>query len=317
MGHRRKKKPYERDVHGILLLDKPSGITSNDILQKIKRIYKAARAGHTGSLDKPATGMLPLCFGEATKVSTYLLNADKVYHCVAKLGVVTSTADAEGEILRTCEVPVITQEELQQVLDKFIGDIEQIPPMYSALKVNGKRLYKLAYQGIETERQARSITIHQIDLLNFDHYLLEFLVHCSKGTYIRTLVEDIGDTLDCGAHVKTLRRLATVPFSEQQMVTVADIEHAAAQDSEGNAAALHQLLLPPDSALVDFARVDLLEQQQCVFRQGGPIRMQPELMQLLPEQGLLRVYDHQGLFTGIGKIRADGYVVPRRLLYTA
>lgn len=315
MGRKRKRKPGDRDVHGILLLDKPSGMTSNDILQKIRNIYKAAKAGHTGSLDKPATGMLPVCFGEATKVSSYLLNADKIYKCIVRLGVVTSTADAEGEVLRSDEIPAIRQEELQQVLAQFIGDIEQIPPMYSALKVNGKRLYKLAYQGIKTVRQARPVTIHRIDLLNFDHCQLELLVHCSKGTYIRTLAEDIGNALGCGAHVKTLRRLATGPFSEQQMVTVTDIEHAAARCSEDNAAALHQLLLPPDSALADLARVDLPEQQQRVFRQGGHVLMQPELMQSLPTQGLLRVYDHQGLFTGIGKIQSDGYIVPSRLLH--
>lgn len=206
MGRRRKRKLHERDVHGILLLDKPAGITSNDALQRIKSIYKAARAGHTGSLDKPATGVLPLCLGEATKISTYLLNADKTYVTVAKLGVVTSTADAEGEIVETRSVPVLKKRELERVIEQFVGDIEQVPPMYSALKVDGQRLYKLAYQGVEIERQPRSVTIHKIDLLHFNQDSFEIQVHCSKGTYIRTLVEDIGNALGCGAHVSTLRR---------------------------------------------------------------------------------------------------------------
>ncbi|MFB3090034.1 MAG: tRNA pseudouridine(55) synthase TruB, partial [Gammaproteobacteria bacterium] len=204
MGRRRKRKPHERDVHGILLLDKPAGITSNDALQKIKRIYRAARAGHTGSLDKPATGMLPICLGEATKTSAYLLNANKTYIAVAKLGVVTNTADGEGEILETHSVTDFNQKYLEQVLAQFVGNIEQVPPMYSALKVDGQRLYKLAYQGIEVARQPRPVLIHQIDLVSFDHESLEIHVRCSKGTYIRTLVEDIGNVLGCGAHVSTL-----------------------------------------------------------------------------------------------------------------
>ena len=201
-------------MHGILLLDKPAGITSNDALQKIKRLYRAARAGHTGSLDKPATGMLPLCLGEATKVSSYLLNADKIYVSVAKLGVVTSTADAEGEILATKQVVEFNQQQLEEIIAQFVGNIEQVPPMYSALKVDGQRLYKLAYQGLEVERKSRPVTIHQIDLLHFDQNSFELKVRCSKGTYIRTLIEDIGQTLECGAHVMSLRRLSTGPFNE-------------------------------------------------------------------------------------------------------
>jgi tRNA pseudouridine55 synthase len=225
MGRRRKRKPHERDVHGILLLDKPAGITSNDALQIIKRLYQAARAGHTGSLDKPATGMLPLCLGEATKFSSYLLNADKTYVSVAKLGVTTSTADGEGEILETRQVPELIQRQVENAIAQFVGDIEQVPPMYSALKVDGQRLYKLAYQGLEVERKSRPVTIHQIDLLHFDEASFEIRVRCSKGTYIRTLVEDIGQALGWGAHVSTLRRLSTGPFNEAQMVSMETIEN--------------------------------------------------------------------------------------------
>ena len=259
MGRRRKRKPHERDVHGILLLDKPAGITSNDALQKIKRLYRAARAGHTGSLDKPATGMLPLCLGEATKISSYLLNADKTYVAVAKLGEVTSTADAEGEILETRQVPEFNQQQLEKVIAQFVGDIEQVPPMYSALKVDGQRLYKLAYQGLEVERKSRPVTIHQVDLLHFDKDSFAIQVRCSKGTYIRTLVEDIGQALGCGAHVNSLRRLSTGPFNEAQMVSMETIENLAKEEEEGDAA-LDRLLVPGDSALEHLAEVNLSEE---------------------------------------------------------
>ncbi|MEE8233837.1 MAG: tRNA pseudouridine(55) synthase TruB [Gammaproteobacteria bacterium] len=257
MGRRRKRKPHERDVHGILLLDKPAGITSNDALQKIKRIYRAARAGHTGSLDKPATGMLPICLGEATKTSAYLLNADKTYIAVAKLGVVTNTADAEGEILETHSVPDFNQQNLEQVLAQFIGNIEQVPPMYSALKIDGQRLYKLAYQGVEVARQPRPVSIHQIDLVSFDHVSFEFQVRCSKGTYIRTLVEDIGNVLGCGAHVSTLRRLSTGPFTEEQMITIENVEKQVERGDD----ALDELLMPVDSALDHLPPVELSEDE--------------------------------------------------------
>lgn len=307
MGRRRKRKPHERDVHGILLLDKPAGITSNDALQRIKRIYNAARAGHTGSLDKPATGILPICLGEATKISTYLLNADKSYVSVAKLGVVTSTADAEGEIVNTRSVPVIKKRELERVIKQFVGNIEQVPPMYSALKVEGQRLYRLAYQGLEIERQARSVTIHQIDLLQFDQESFEIRVHCSKGTYIRTLVEDIGNTIGCGAHVSTLRRLSTGPFDEDQMVTMEIVENLAKQGDD----ALDELLVPVDSALEHLAAVALSEEASYSLCQGQAV-----LVTHAPSEGLVRIYDHNRAFIGIGTINDDGRVAPKRLVKT-
>ena len=311
MGRRRKRKPHERDVHGILVLDKPAGITSNDALQRIKRIYKAARAGHTGSLDKPATGVLPLCLGEATKVSTYLLNADKIYISVAKLGVVTSTADAEGEIVETRSIPVLKKRELEQVIAQFVGDIEQVPPMYSALKVDGQRLYKLAYRGVEIKRQSRPVTIHQIDLLHFDQESFEIQVHCSKGTYIRTLVEDIGNALGCGAHVSTLRRLSTGPFNEDQTVTMESIENLAKQGDD----ALDELLVPVDSALEHLAAVALSEEATYCLCQGQAVLV-PHAPGEKPGEGLVRIYDHNRAFIGIGTINDEGRVAPKRLVKT-
>ncbi len=308
MGRRRKRKPHERDVHGILLLDKPAGITSNDALQKIKRLYRAARAGHTGSLDKPATGMLPLCLGEATKFSSYLLNADKTYVAVAKPGVVTSTADAEGEILETRQVPELNQRQLEMLLAQFVGDIDQVPPMYSALKVDGQRLYKLAYQGLEVERKSRPVTIHQIDLLHFDEDSIEIQVRCSKGTYIRTLVEDIGEALGCGAHVSLLRRLSTGPFTEMQMVSMETIENLSKEEGD---AALDQLLVPVDSAIEYLAEVHLTEDMAYHLCLGQAVSV-PQA----PAEGLLRIYDHNCVFIGIGIILDDGRVAPKRLLKT-
>jgi tRNA pseudouridine55 synthase len=311
MGRRRKRKPHERDVHGILLLDKPAGITSNDALQKIKRLYRAARAGHTGSLDKPATGMLPLCLGEATKISSYLLNADKTYVAVAKLGEVTSTADAEGEILETRQVPELNRQQLEKVIAQFVGDIEQVPPMYSALKVDGQRLYKLAYQGLEVERKARPVTIKQIDLLHFDEGSFAIQVRCSKGTYIRTLVEDIGQALGCGAHVSSLRRLSTGPFNEAQMVSMETIERLS-KESEGSDDALDQLLVPGDSALEHLAEVNLTEEMTYYLCLGQAVSV-PQA----PTDGLVRIYDHNRAFIGIGTILDDGRVAPKRLLKTS
>lgn len=307
MGRRRKRKPHERDVHGIILLDKPVGITSNDALQRIKHIYKAARAGHTGSLDKPATGLLPICLGEATKFSSYLLNADKTYVAVVKLGVVTSTGDAEGKILETRSIPVLNERDLKKVISKFTGEIEQLPPMYSALKIDGKRLYKSAYQGVEIERQTRSVTIYQIDLHQFDQESFKIQVHCSKGTYIRTLVEDIGDALGCGAHVSNLRRLSTGPFDEDQMVAMEIIENLANQGDNN----LDELLFPTDSALEHLVAVTLSEKASYSLCQGQAV-----LVSHAPSEGLVRIYDYNNAFIGIGTINDDGRVVPKRLLKT-
>lgn len=311
MGRRRKRKPHERDVHGILLLDKPAGITSNDALQRIKRSYRAARAGHTGSLDKPATGILPICLGEATKFSSYLLNADKTYVTVAKLGVVTNTADAEGEILETRSVPDFNQQNLEQILAQFVGNIEQVPPMYSALKVDGQRLYKLAYQGVEVARQPRPVSIHQIDLLHFDQDSFEIRVRCSKGTYIRTLIEDIGNVLGCGAHVRTLRRLSTGPFTEEQMVTMETVE----KRMELGDNALDGLLMPVDSALDHLPQTELSEDDTYHLCLGQAVLV-PDALTEKPGEGLVRIYDQNHVFIGIGTIMDNGRIAPKRLLKT-
>ena len=207
-----RRKPRGRNVNGILLLDKGIGITSNAALQKVKRLYQASKAGHTGSLDPLASGLLPLCLGEATKLSSFLLDADKAYAGVCKLGVKTSTADAEGEVIETRPVPDLSEAQLRDVLAKFVGVIDQIPPMHSAIKMQGQPLYKLAHQGIEVERQPRQVTIHSLTLTRLEGDEFAFDLQCSKGTYVRTLAEDIGEVLGCGAHLSALRRTQVGPF---------------------------------------------------------------------------------------------------------
>ncbi len=308
MGRRRKRKSYERDIDGILLLDKPAGITSNNVLQNIRRLYRAYRAGHTGSLDRPATGILPLCFGEATKISPYLLDSDKSYIAVAKLGIVTDTKDSEGKILEIRQIPKFNKRRLEKVIAQFIGDIEQVPPMYSALKINGQRLYKLAYQGLNVERKQRHVTIHCIDLLHFDEDSFKIRVRCSKGTYIRTLIEDIGKLLGCGAHVNTLRRLSIGPFNETQTVSMETIKRL----SEKGDAALDKLLLSADSALEHLAELNLIEEAVYCLRLGQAVSV-PEA----PAEGLLRIYDHNRAFIGTGVILDDGRVAPKRLFKTS
>lgn len=309
MGRRRKRKPYERDVHGILLLDKPPNITSNTALQRIKSIYRAARAGHTGSLDKPATGMLPLCLGEATKFSAYLLNADKIYVVDAKLGTVTSSGDSTGSVLEVCQVPSLQQQDVEKIIAQFVGEIKQVPPMYSALKVDGQRLYKLAYQGIEIERKERHVTIYNIDLLHFDSGSFKLQVKCSKGTYIRTLITDIGRAIGCGAHVDSLRRLSTCPFHADQMVSIDRIESLSMQSdvSDGD---LDALLLPVDSALTHLAKISLPIEDILALRQGRTISMPS-----LSVDGLIRLYDDSDTFVGLG-IGADQSILPKKLLST-
>ncbi|MCG8011081.1 MAG: tRNA pseudouridine(55) synthase TruB, partial [Candidatus Thiodiazotropha weberae] len=203
MGRRRNR---GRNINGVLLLDKPQGMTSNKALQEVKFLYKAAKAGHTGSLDPLATGLLPICFGEATKLSAFLLDADKRYLVKVKLGETTTTADAEGDVVETSDPSGVTEDALRETMAEFLGEQQQLPPMYSAIKHNGERLYKLARQGIEVEREPRTIHIHGIDLLSFDLPEFEMDVRCSKGTYVRTLAEDIGKRLGCGAYVSGLRR---------------------------------------------------------------------------------------------------------------
>ena len=305
MGRKPKRKPQDRDVHGIVLLDKPAGMTANDSLQKIKRLFGAAKAGHTGSLDKPATGLLPLCLGEATKIASFLLEARKIYQVTGHLGRLTSTGDAAGKTLQIKKVPHFTAKDLVEILKQFIGNIRQVPPMYSALKQNGQRLYKLAYQGIEVNRKPRPVTIFKIDLLGVSEETFDLQVHCSKGTYMRTLVEDIGNVLGCGAHVSALRRLAIEPFTQDQMMPIKRLEILAVSGTE----MLDRQLIPMDQALTGLARVELPEQAAFCLSRGQPVPS----VQALPV-GAVRIYDHHGNFMGIGNTSTDGRILPRRLL---
>ncbi len=305
MGRRKNK---GRNVSGVLLLDKPVGSSSNHALQKVKRIFGAAKAGHTGSLDPLATGMLPVCFGEATKISAFLLEADKSYRLKCQPGVSTTTGDAEGEVTDTQDVSSLTEAAVKAVLPEFIGEIEQIPPMYSALKHNGERLYKLARQGIEVERKARCITIYDIEFLSFAHddrqqTILELEVSCSKGTYVRTLVEDIAKKLNCGAHITALRRLSVGPYTGE-MLTIEQLTTLAEQGE----AALDECLQPIDSGVAHWPDVHLGSDAAFYVRQGQPV-MVPHA----PTQGWVRIYD-QSQFLGLGEIQDDGLVAPRRMI---
>jgi len=305
MGRRRKK--TGRAVSGILLLDKPKGISSNKALQQVKNLYKAQKAGHTGSLDPLATGVLPVCLGEATKVSGFLLDADKKYRVQVKLGEKTTTADAEGEVIATASLDAVSESSITDILPEFIGVQQQLPPMYSALKHQGERLYKLAREGIEVEREPREITIFDLELISVDLPYFELDVHCSKGTYVRTLAEDIGEKLGCGAHVTELRRTAVGVFDGEPL-TMEQLESAAEQGFAG----LDPLLMPTDSALSDWEGVHLSADMSYYVRQGQAV-MVPKA----PANGMIRLYDEKNGFLGVGIIQSDGKVAPKRLMLEA
>lgn len=299
-----------RDIHGVLLLDKPQGVSSNDALQKVKRLYSANRAGHTGALDPLATGMLPLCLGEATKFSRYLLEADKRYRVIARLGLRTDTSDADGKIVQQREINV-SEEQLTVALEQFRGTISQIPSMYSAIKYQGKPLYEYARQGLTVPRQVRSISIYQLILLRHEPQQLELEVHCSKGTYIRTLVDDLGEVLGCGAHVTELRRLAVSRYPAERMVTLEQLYHLAGQmQNASDFTALDALLLPADSPAADFPLLNLLPSVAGYFKNGQPVRVAGA-----PHSGLLRITEGDSqTFIGIGEMDEQGLVAPRRLI---
>lgn len=305
MGRRRVR---GRDVSGILLLDKPSGITSNDALQQVKRLYFAKKAGHTGSLDPLASGVLPICMGEATKVSAFLLDADKRYQVRCQLGVRTATADAEGEVLETRPVGVYNREQLETALEEFRGSIEQIPPMYSALKHQGQRLYKLARQGVEVEREPRPVEIYELTVAGQGEDWLDINVHCSKGTYVRTLAEDIGDRLGCGAHVSALRRTAVGPYGDTMLVGLETLRELKEKDMSS----MDTLLLPIESALTQWPDVDLSTDAAFYLQQGQPV-----LVPHAPTSGWVRLYEGNRSFLGMGEILDDGRVAPRRLMKSA
>lgn len=294
-----------RNVQGILLFDKPLGETSNAALQKVKRIYFARKAGHTGSLDPLAEGLLPICFGSATKISAFLLDADKRYWVRIKLGETTTTGDAEGELLETRPTAGITESDIRDALDKFVGEIKQIPPMYSALKHRGKRLYELARDGIEVERKARTIQIYAIQLQSIKLPEFEIDVSCSKGTYVRTLAEDIGAVLGCGAHVSALRRTGVGPFNATQLVSMDDLNSAFEKGRE----ALQAFLLPMESALCDWPTIRLNADSTFYMKQGQAV-----FVPNAPMTGKVRLYDNNESFIGVGEILDDGRVAPKRLM---
>ncbi len=307
MGRRQKSRG--RPLDGILLLDKPLGVSSNEVLQDIKRMFNAQKAGHTGSLDPLATGLLPICFGEATKISAFLLDSDKSYLTECQLGVRTSCGDAEGEVVERRDVPDFTSEQIQRVIQNFVGKISQLPPMHSALKKNGVPLYKLARQGIEIERETREVNIYSIDDISLSGDKLKFMVRCSKGTYIRTLVEDIGEALGCGAHVTGLRRADVGVFHLDNSVTFDVLKTLR---DEKAFVAMDDYIMPMQHALNDWPGLELTNDAAYYLRQGQPV-----LVPRAPTDGWVRLFEKEGDFLGVGQILDDGRVAPRRLINVA
>ena len=294
-------KRIKRDVSGVLLLDKPVGITSNAALQIAKRLYRAAKAGHTGILDPMASGLLPLCLGEATKFAQYPTDADKTYEAVVKLGETTDTGDADGQLLVQRPVAV-SRGDIERVMPQFIGPIMQMPPMYSALKHQGQPLYKYARKGIEIERAARPVTVHEIEILSFSADTFSLRVDCSKGTYIRVLAEDIGETLGCGAHLIGLRRTRVGGFSLDAAITLDVVETL----TEG---ARDIKLLPPDSLVISLPEITLEQDAAHYLKQGQAIWL-PKLT--IHER--FRIYDEKHLFIGVGEVSDEGKLQPTRLV---
>jgi tRNA pseudouridine55 synthase len=289
----------KRNIHGILLLDKRLGISSNRALQEVKRLFNANKAGHTGSLDPLATGLLPLCFGEATKVSGMMLDDNKRYQVIIQLGIKTDTGDLEGSIIETRSVPEFTIESIKAILEKFTGEIDQIPPMYSALKQNGKKLYELAREGKTVERIARHITIFELKLLDTQKDSLELEVYCSKGTYIRSLAEDIGEEMGCGATVKELRRLQAGQFHIEQAISLENLQELDEQQ-------LLAALIAVDTPLQNLPAVHLNEQQAANTKQGQSSTLTENFL------GTVRMY-HAAEFLGLGEMRLDGKLAPKKL----
>jgi tRNA pseudouridine55 synthase len=305
------KRRRGRAVDGILILDKPMGLSSNQALQRVKRLYVAAKAGHTGSLDPLATGVLPLCFGEATKFSQYLLDADKAYESTFVLGTVTNTGDAEGHVLESKNADYVTEVDVVAALKTFEGNIEQIPSMFSAIKQDGQPLYKLARQGLELERKPRPVVIKLLQLRAFregEKPEVDIYLECSKGTYVRSLAEDLGGVLGCGAFVSALRRTRAGPFSIEDSLTLDKLE-ALKDTCEPHE--LDNYLLPADAALDALPLVRLSESGGFYMRQGQPV-----LVPNAPRGGIVRVALETGEFLGVGEILDDGRVAPRRLIVT-
>ncbi len=286
---------------GILLLDKPEGLTSNGALQRVRRCYGRVKGGHTGSLDPMATGMLPICLGEATKYSGYLIDSDKVYLACCRLGARTDTGDRTGQIVEERPVPLLTDASIEEALTALRGDILQIPPMYSALHINGKRLYKLAREGKEVDRPARPVTVHEFKLVDRTDSELTLSVHCSKGTYVRTLAEDLARGLGCCGHLIALRRISVNPFSKQPMITLPQLE---ALESEQR----HALLLPVDAGIGHLQRMELSSHQSTEIGFGRRINVSEQL------SGLFRIYGPGGGFIGLAEVESVGVMKAKRLL---
>lgn len=294
-------KRIKRAVHGVLLLDKPYGFSSNQALQKVKWLYQAQKAGHTGTLDPLATGVLPICFGEATKFAQHLTDESKTYVATVKFGVSTTTGDKEGEIVSevACQV---SHADITRVLPQFMGEITQVPPMYSALKVNGKPLYEYARDGVELERQPRQVTIHALRVLACEENSADIEVCCSKGTYIRTLGEDIGKALNVGAHLTALRRTATATYQIAETITIEALEQMSMEQRDA-------LLLPVDTAIERLPKIALHEDAAYYFKQGNPVWLSGAI-----PAGDLRIYSAAGLFLGIGQQQRDGRIAPKRVV---
>ncbi len=302
---RRNRRRSGRNVAGILLLDKPEGLTSNAALQHVKSLYRARKAGHTGSLDPIATGLLPVCFGEATKISSFFLDADKHYRTVFRMGVSTDTGDAEGAVVHNALVDDISDAAIEQELSGFRGCINQIPPMYSAIKHGGQPLYKLARQGIEVERQPRQVTVYRASFHRVDRLHIDLDVHCSSGFYVRSLAHELGERLGCGAHVASLRRTGVGPFSVEDAVTFDRLRQMDSLDE------LDGLLIPADQGLAELPDVMLTADAAYYLCRGQPVRASKA-----PRSGWVRLYAKEAGFLGIGKILADGRVAPKRLLHS-
>lgn len=308
MARRRKGRP----INGVILLDKPTGISSNDALQKVKRIYFAEKAGHTGALDPLATGMLPICLGEATKFSQFLLDSDKRYRVIAKLGERTDTSDSDGEVVETRPVDV-NFEKLEACIDTFRGESDQVPSMFSALKYQGKPLYEYARKGIEVPRESRKITVYEIVLHRFEGDEVEMEVHCSKGTYIRTIVDDLGEMLGCGAHVTMLRRTGVAKYPYEKMVTLEQLNELLEQAHRDEVAPkelLDPLLLPMDTAVEDLPEVNLNAELTNLVQHGMPVQVLGA-----PEGTPIRMTSGEDkLFIGVAEVNDDGKVAPKRLV---
>ena len=301
----RRRRNRGRSINGIVILDKATGLSSNAALQQVKKLYEANKAGHTGSLDPLATGVLPLCLGEATKVSQFLLNSDKRYRTKIKLGVRTDSGDKTGKVIQSIADFSVSEAGIEKELDAFRGEIEQLPPMHSALKVDGVPLYKMARKGIEIRREKRKVTIYEINLLNIAEDVIELDITCSKGTYIRTIADDLGQALGCGANIIELRRTEAGVFREEDCK---DLEALSDLKVQGGLEFIDEQLIPMDQAIVELPEVNLPSVTASHLKNGQAV-----IVRHLPEEGLVRLYEEEQ-FIGIGCIDDDGKVAPRRLI---